>query len=580
MDRKKLLYGAVGALIAGKVLFWAYHSTKTALMLRRARQRCAKIRAKRPALPPVSPEVKSRVLSLTASELVQEMKAGRLLCVEVMATFIERACSIGHEHNLTAEEVFEEALAAAMAADMQRAEHPESMGPLFGLPMSIKDHIDQKGCTASGGVIHKSTRIHEKDSHLVAIIRASGGIPFIRSNVPQIMLWVETENHLYGRAENPWNRGRTTGGSSGGEAGLVAARCSPLGIGSDIGGSIRNPSASCGVYGFKPTPQRVRFDGISFAHKHNYCSMSHLVPPAVGPIGLCTEDLALLLRTWWQSSTFQHDPFLVPMTFNEDTYQAFTSGKRLRIGYYTPLDGFPEPASCMVRIVEQAREALVAQGHELVDFHVPGPYNMGKRYFQAMMAVGPREVEECLCGEPPVWFNAPVLDIGESHLMLKFTLLLLKMMGHGQMADILNYKIGLDSKEYMELFRDFNDYTLAVTKAWTDQKLDVLIGPTLGLPAFPHRGSELMTCFLTYQILYNALQYPGGVVPVGRVQPGEDHYDRKVQDALTRNAKKVMSGAVGLPLAIHVAALPYEDEKVLGVMKLLEGIFNFHEHPL
>ena len=67
---------------------------------------------------------------------------------------------------------------------------------------------------------------------------------------------------------------------------------------------------------------------------------------------------------------------------------------------------------------------------------------------------------------------------------------------------------------------------------------------------------------------------------MGRVLPGEDNYNSKVEDALTRNARKVMKGSVGLPLAIQVIALPYEDEKALAVMKLLEGIFNFHEHPL
>lgn len=580
MDRRKVVYGVIGVLVAGKVMYWAYNTTRTALMLRRARKRCAEIRSKKPALPAVSPEVRARVLSLTASELVQEMKAGRLLCVEVMATYIERACTIGHDHNLTAEEVFEEALSAAIAADKQRSEHPDSLGPLFGLPVSIKDHINQKGCSSSGGVIHKSHRIHDKDSHIVAIIRASGGIPFVRSNVPQTMLWVETESHLYGRAENPWDRSRTTGGSSGGEAGLVAARCSPLGIGSDIGGSIRNPAASCGVYGFKPSPQRVRFDGISFAHIHDYCSASHIVPPASGPIGQSTEDLAMLLRTWWQPSTFQQDPFLMPLAFNDATFQAFSSGKRLRIGYHTNLEGLPESASCMTRIVDQARASLEAQGHELVEFNMPDVHGMGKRYYQVLMTVGPREVEECLMGEPPVWFNAPVLDIGESRLMLKFSLLMLRMLGYERMAGLLDYKVAVNSKAYMELFQNFNDYTLAVTKAWTDLKLDACIGPSMGLPAFPHRGSELMTPFLCYQILINSLQYPAGVVPVGRVLPGEDNYDSKVEDALTRNARKVMKGAVGLPLAIQVIALPYEDEKALAVMKLLEGIFNFHEHPL
>lgn len=580
MDRKRLIYGAVGAVVVGQVLIWVYRTTKTSLMLRKARRHCAEIRAKRPQLPSVSMEIKEKVLSLTATELVQEMKSGGLRCEDVMATYIERAYTIGHDLNLTAEEVFEEALAAARAADKQRSEQPGSLGSLFGLPVSIKDHISQKGCTSSCGVIHKRGKVDDMDSHLVEIIRASGGIPFVRSNVPQIMLWVETESHTFGRAENPWNRSRTTGGSSGGEAGLVAARCSPLGVGSDIGGSIRYPCASCGLYGLKPTPQRVRFSGINFAHKDNTCSMEHIIPPAVGPLARCTDDIALLLRAWWQPSTFETDPTLIPLSFNDSLYQAMTSGQKLRIGYYTQLEGIPAPASCMTRIMNEACEALRAQGHELVEFHIPSPYNIGKRYYQAMMLVGPRETQQCLQGEPAVWFNQPVLDVGESQMKLKFILFLLKMMGYGRFIDMLDYKIGLDSREMNALYLELNNYTAEVARIWNEQKLDAVISPLSALPAFPHRGSELMTIFLVNQIIANSIQFPAGVVPAGRVQPGEDHYDSPVQDTLTTNAKKVMKDSVGLPIGIQVTALPYEDEKALGVMKLLEGIFHFHEHPI
>lgn len=92
---------------------------------------------------------------------------------------------------------------------------------------------------------------------MIELIKLSGGIPFVRSNVPQLLLATFTQNYIYGTSYNPWDKKRTVGGSSGGEGGLVASRCSPIGLGSDIGGSIRYPACFTGTVGFKPGNHRI-----------------------------------------------------------------------------------------------------------------------------------------------------------------------------------------------------------------------------------------------------------------------------------------------------------------------------------
>ena len=121
----------------------------------------------------------------------------------------------------------------------------------------VKLQIEEKGRISTVGCAHMVDYIGREDAISVRMIREAGGIPFVKSNNCQIVFSMNTDNFIYGIAQNPYNVFRTTGGSSGGEGGLAATKCSPLGLGTDIGGSIRYPAAFNGVYAFKPTPYRV-----------------------------------------------------------------------------------------------------------------------------------------------------------------------------------------------------------------------------------------------------------------------------------------------------------------------------------
>lgn len=580
MEVNKVVRGAAALWVLSKVLAWTYRFLRGQYLVISAKRRRMRIRSKTPVLPAVSDATKARVLSLPALRLVEEMKAGRLKCVEVMATYIERAASFGRELNLTGEELFEEALAAAAAADNQRETEPESMGTLFGLPISIKDHIVQRGCSASGGVVQNAYKVYDSDSDLVAMLRNEGAIPFVRSNLTQVMMWFETESHLYGRAENPWDRTRSTGGSSGGEAGLISARCSPLGVGSDIGGSIRTPASWCGVYGFKPTPQRVRFSGVLSGHKDNYCSMEHLVPVAVGPLGNSVEDLTLVLKSWWQPACFARDPTLIPLPFNSRVFSTVSSGMKLRIGFIASDPLFPcDPAQS--RLLQTAKSALIAQGHTVVDFELPRWSYMISLYMQAALAVGPEETSECLQGEPPCWFYRIQQQVSSSSILEWLAFKYLRFLGFGRLASLASGKHGhLPSTAYMDIHRELEDYRLEVAELWKAAGLDAVLCPAVSLPAPQHGMTDLMVMQLGVIWQWNLLEFPAGVVPVGQVAMSEERYDEGPKDGMSRRAQQVMLGASGLPVALQVATLPFEDEKALGLMKVLEDIFGFHKHPI
>lgn len=172
----------------------------------------------------------------------------------------------------------------------------------------------------------------------------------------------ETDSFVYGRCVSPWSSGRTPGGSSGGEGALLAARCSPLGIGTDIAGSIRIPAAFCGIYGLKPTAGRLSSRGTEAARPSGVDGQNGVLATA-GPMGRCVDDLAHVMRCWLVAGMWAADPTVPRMPFDESEY---ADDRPLRVGYWLS-DGFFEPAAACMRAVLEAVEAMRAAGHEVGD---------------------------------------------------------------------------------------------------------------------------------------------------------------------------------------------------------------------
>ena len=133
----------------------------------------------------------------------------------------------------------------------------------------------------TNGIGSRADYRDEEDSAYVALFKSHGAIPIVKGNVPTLCLSLHTQNRIWGSAENPWNRERTCGGSSGGDAGLLAANCTQFGMGTDLGGSIRAPASFCGVYGFLPTARRHTCNGMYayFLHKVDLRPMSNVMGP-------------------------------------------------------------------------------------------------------------------------------------------------------------------------------------------------------------------------------------------------------------------------------------------------------------
>jgi Asp-tRNA(Asn)/Glu-tRNA(Gln) amidotransferase A subunit family amidase len=226
------------------------------------------------------------IIALSATELAGQIRVGRVTAAQALAAYQARAATVHHATNsLTAWAAAGTAEAEAAALDAHFAATGEAVGPLHGVPVTIKDHYQLKGAPVTMGLAQlKASQLARggarRDSALVLALRKAGAVVFAKTNMTQLGDTWGGGNPAYGDTLNPWDTLRTTGGSSSGEGAVVGGGGSPLGFGSDVGGSVRIPAAFCGAVGFKPTAQRFTFnaeDGKSILSHPGDCKRWHVL---------------------------------------------------------------------------------------------------------------------------------------------------------------------------------------------------------------------------------------------------------------------------------------------------------------
>jgi fatty acid amide hydrolase 2 len=247
------------------------------------------------AAPPPRPRARGLdvLCQLPALRLAQLIRRRAVSPVEVVEAHIARIEEVNPRINALVGERFADARREAYAAEarVRQTPDPDDLPPLLGVPCTIKEFVGVRGMSWTAGLWARRGRRADRDARVVERLRAAGAILLGISNVPEGGMWMETHNPIYGRTANPWDLARTPGGSSGGEAALIAAGASPFGIGSDIAGSIRIPAGMCGVIGHKPTellvPNTGHWPDSTGDAERMLCT---------GPLGRCVDDVERVLE--------------------------------------------------------------------------------------------------------------------------------------------------------------------------------------------------------------------------------------------------------------------------------------------
>ena len=230
----------------------------------------------------------------TASRLARAIRNGRLSSVEATEAHLERIARLNGPLNALVVVDREGALKAARAADKQRARKGAKLGPLHGVPITLKEAFDVAGLHTTSSHPPLKDNVAKRDASLVARLRAAGAVILGKTNVPELCADFQTDSPLFGTTKNAWDAARTAGGSTGGGAVAVAARLSPLELGSDIGGSVRNPAHYNGIFALKPSEWRVPGHG----HVPDLPGVTRTVRymGVFGPLARSVDDLDLALR--------------------------------------------------------------------------------------------------------------------------------------------------------------------------------------------------------------------------------------------------------------------------------------------
>ncbi len=233
-----------------------------------------------------------RVTQQSATSLAQSIRNGERRAVAVVDAHIHEVKRVNGAINALVEDRFSAARLEAERADERvRSAHPDDeLPPLLGVPFSVKQAFQLEGMTHASGSLMRETVRAQKTSTCVQRLIDAGAIPLGVTNVPELAMWMETDNRLFGRTQNPYDLSRTAGGSSGGEGALIGAGAVPFGVGSDTGGSIRLPAFFCGVFGHKPSRARVPGTGH---HPAPEAGAGRYV--TFGPLARRAEDLEMLL---------------------------------------------------------------------------------------------------------------------------------------------------------------------------------------------------------------------------------------------------------------------------------------------
>lgn len=301
------------------------------------------------------------------------LRRRELSAVELTQRVLERIDAADTRLNAVAARDDEAATLAAQAADDARARGADL--PLLGLPVTIKDSIETAGLASACGSLARAHHVPKADATVVARLRAAGAVIVAKTNVPEYTWSYETENVLHGRTVNPFSSHRTPGGSSGGEAALLGADASVIGIGTDGGGSIRVPCHYCGIVGLRPTAGLVAETGCWPATRDTgYFDMA-----TIGPMARYVEDLELLLEQI--AGPDGADPLVqgVPLEWHTPV-----DGRRLNVGFYTD-DGVWKVSPGVAAGVEAAAGALEELGC-LVEEAIPPDLSRATELFFALMA--------------------------------------------------------------------------------------------------------------------------------------------------------------------------------------------------
>ncbi|KAI9861378.1 MAG: hypothetical protein M1813_005275 [Trichoglossum hirsutum] len=507
------------------------------------------------------------ILGKPIEELVQDVHKNVFKPIDILRTYGKVAIKTQEKTNCLTEIMIAEAEGwAENEIDLN--------GPLAGIPVSLKDTIIVGGFDASVGYSSNTGKPHLEDGSMVRLLKDAGAIPYVKTNLPTTLLSFESSNDLWGRCTNPYNPRYSPGGSTGGEAALLALGGGRIGIGSDVAGSVRVPAHFSGIYALRCSTGRWPKMGGSTSMPGQ-----EGIPSVCSPMARTLGDLTYFTRSLLAMKPWTYDHMVHPIGWREDLERDAKEKKRFRVGVMTD-DGVVTPSPACARALQMVVSALQADGHEVVNITPPHPYEALVIASQLLNSDGCKTFSSFLrTGE----WNDPGAAQMSFYMRIPRPLKYLHYLWVRYVrrdkiwAGLLKDWHEKSMSEYWKLTSRREAYKARWHEWWEQEaKLDFLITVPNATPAVPHDGMKQAVSSCGYTFLFNLLDYTAGVLPITHV---DRSLDQLPPDFRLRDLNGVAQGAYvhynademhGLPVGVQVVGQRLQEEKVLAVMARIE----------
>ncbi|KAI0406649.1 amidase [Xylaria palmicola] len=473
------------------------------------------------------------ITNSTALELLPRLASGELKSETVTRAFCKRAAAAHQLVNCLSETCFDRAIETARALDERLARGLGPAGPFHGLPISLKDNFNLRGLDSTVGFTALVGDPATRDAELVGLLVSAGAVPYVKTNVPTAMMIAESVNNTFGRTVSPLNRNLTSGGSSGGESALIAFGGSPLGVGTDIGGSLRIPAACTGLFTLRPS-----FGRFPTAGCRSGLPGQEAVHSVNGPLARTLADLAHYCAAVVGREPWHTDPRCVPIP-----WRPVALAPRLRIAVLWH-DGTVRPTPPVARALRRAAEKLGAAGHEVLDWD-PEDHPHGVRLLGRMfVADGGKSVRRLLepTGEP---LRPELAAYGESR----------------ELGGLEYWQLHLERQEFQKRYLD----------RWKAAGIDAVLAPVTPFSSVENGKFKHVGYTGVYNVLdYAAMAFPTGMTADRTIDVLQDDAPEPLSDLDRVIQSEYNAEAVhGMPINLQLVAQRLEEEKCIEMCKVI-----------
>ncbi|ODV88556.1 hypothetical protein CANCADRAFT_124420 [Tortispora caseinolytica NRRL Y-17796] len=513
---------------------------------------------------PITPAEKT-ILNLEASEVISKVQSGDVSAATVLHAYGKQTIAAQNHCNPVTEVMFG---APDRYADKLAAK--AKSGPLAGFPVSLKDTANVPGYDSCMGYSALAFKPAKTKGAIIQILEDAGAVPFVKTNVPLTLLSFESYNDVWGNTENPHVAGYSSGGSTGGEAALLAYGGSRLGVGTDVAGSVRVPAHYSGIYSLKCTSGR-------FPKAGNNTSMPGQdgIPAVYSPMCRTLADLSFFTKVIIDMKPWNYDYTVTPLPWKEPELPA-----KLKIGLMATDTITPLSPACE-RALSMATEALRKQGHEIIEFVPPraaDALNIGTKLLtsDALKTCSKNIMwggsNDNFVAYAKRWYSLP-------KFLKKIYVWWVRYVRKDPIWATLADAAELTGSEFWQYVYQRETYKAEFYSKYKESGIDYLITAPAATPAYPCYTGWSANAACLYTFLFNIVDYPAGIMPVTHVDKDKDQYPEtfslKKLNGVAKGVHRYYDPVKmhGLPVGVQVVGRRFDEEGVLAVMqKIYNGL--------